>query len=382
MKEENLKKNRIAWVTADYFLDCDISILPHLESKYSITWFVLLPTRKSRFSKEEINKIDRKGRAFFFEVKYRFRDIRMIGVYLRLVRTLLSIQPDLVYFNLQGFPYFAFIVALFLKKKKVVFAVHQAVVHKGMKFRLLTSGYFKFLYSFFSCFHLFSKTQFQLFQIRHPQKKLFFIPLAIKDYGIPTIEAPQDQIVFLNFGNIISSKNISLLINAACNIYEEGYRDFKVRIYGACDNWNDYQKLIKFPEIFDLKIQLIENSHIADLFTGSHYLVLPYSSVSQSGPLKIAFNYNVPVIASNLEEFKNEIKDEITGFLFESNNLADLIRVMKQVLDDHHRIYNNLKNNLSVDVANRYGEDMIMSGYDNMFQSILSNENEENQRNS
>ena len=369
-----MKKRKIAWVTADYFVDCDISILPQLNSKYCIFWFVLLPKRKSRFSKDQIEQSNRDVRTFFYEVKYRFRDLRMIGVYIHLIRTLLSVKPDLVYFNLQGFPYFAFLIALFFKKKKVVFAVHQAVAHKGMRFRRLISFYFSFLYRYFLWFHLFSKTQLHLFKKKFPKKKTFFIPLGLKDYGNSTCEAPKDQVVFFNFGNIISSKNISLLINAACLIYEEGYRGFKVCIYGACDNWNVYQKLIKYPEIFDLKIELIDNSDIADIFTSSHYLVLPYSSVSQSGPLKIAFNYNIPVIASDLEEFKNEIVNEYAGMLFENNNLTDLTRVMKKVLVEHPQLYNKLKNRLVTDVASRYGNDLILNGYDEMFQFILSDE--------
>src|SRR5690554_1048692 len=226
-----MKKKKIAWVTADYFVDCDINILPQLAAKYTIYWFVLLPTKKSRFSKDEIVESNSQVKTFFVDVKYRFRDIRMVSVYLRLIRSLLSIKPDLVYFNLQGFPYFAFLIALFFSKRKVLFSVHQAAVHQGMRFKKLIGSYFKFLYSHFLWFHLFSKTQLQLFKLKFPQKKPFFIPLALKDYGRSSCESPKDQVVFFNFGNIISSKNIGLLIKAACLIYEEGYRGFKVCIY-------------------------------------------------------------------------------------------------------------------------------------------------------
>jgi glycosyltransferase involved in cell wall biosynthesis len=248
--------------------------------------------------------------------------------------------------------------------------VHQAQVHEGMKFQLITKLYFKFLHAWFNHFHLFSDSQAEIFKQKHPNKNVNVIPLGLKHFGQSDKVPSNDKIVFFNFGTIIKNKNIGILIEAACNLYEKGISNFKVRIVGACENWTPYESLIKYPELFELKIEAIENDEIPELFSSSHYLVLPYSAVSQSGPLKIAFNYNNPVIASNLEEFRNEIKDNVTGYLFKNSDVKSLEETMLKAISNHNRMYERLKTNQREYVINNYSTDIIKENYNAMFNSI------------
>ena len=155
------------------------------------------------------------------------------------------------------------------------------------------------------------------FQKHFPSSRVFKIPLALKDFGVPTIVKPKDGIIrFLSFGTINYAKNIDLLIDAACVLYDKGYRNFRVSINGMCKDWSFYQTKIKYPELFDIDIRSIDNSEIANLFASTDYFVQPYRVVSQSGPTKIAFNYNIPIIASNLLGFSDEILEGVNGYLF------------------------------------------------------------------
>ncbi|GAO31481.1 glycosyltransferase [Geofilum rubicundum] len=362
---------KIAWITADYFIDCDIDLIPRLNDYFDIRWCVVLPQKNSRYSEKELLEHKSRYIAKFFTIKYRFRDVKMIPFYISLIRYIIKCKPDLIYFNLQGYPYLAFLLSILLKKSQVILAVHQAEVHSGMKYKYLTKKYFDFLYGHFLNFHLFSKSQTDLFLKKWSGKNVFQIPLGLKDYGVSNAKPDQKKVVFLNFGNIIKSKNISLLIKAACNVYEYGYRNFSVKIYGSCKEWNSYSDLITYPGIFDVKIDLIPNEDIASLFCSSHYLVLPYSDVSQSGPLKIAFNYNIPVIASNLKEFQNEILNERTGFIFNNGELKDLERIMIYVIENHGTIYSVLKKNQRDDVRSRYSFQKIEKDYVRMFEDVV-----------
>lgn len=166
-------KKKIAWVTADYFLDCDIDLIAELVDEYHIDWNIVLPMKNSRFSKEQLEEMDtlKKINKVFWLERYRLRDIKNIVFYWRILRHLKRRNPDVIYINIQGFPYLAFLCFFLLDRKNTIFAVHQAQVHEGMKFKKITTLYFRFLYSWFSYFHLFSKTQTEIFKRKYKKKK-------------------------------------------------------------------------------------------------------------------------------------------------------------------------------------------------------------------
>lgn len=117
------------------------------------------------------------------------------------------------------------------------------------------------------------------------------------------------------------------------------------------------------------------NNKIADLFCQSHFLILPYKDVTQSGPLMIAFNYGVPAIASNLPGFVENIKDTVTGFLFETENSDSLYTIMKTVIDTHKTNYSQIKQNLNEYIGNNYSILKIKTMYSEMFNSELIGNN-------
>lgn len=367
-------KRTINWITADYFIDVDIDIINSLSQEYNINWIIFSPQNNNRFSTENIEKkiINKKIKIKYFINNYRFRDIRNIITYYKMLNFSTQIKSEITYINMQGFPYLAILAQLMLNKDRTIFAVHQAKVHEGMSHKRATTLYFNYLYSTFKNFQLFSETQASIFRHKYPNKSINIIPLALKDFGKSNEIASNDKIIFLNFGNIIKSKNISCLINAACKVYEQGYKNIRIKIVGRCENWPEYENLIKYPKIFDLRIESIKNEEIPDLFCSSHYLVLPYSAVSQSGPLKIAYNYNIPIIASDLDEFKNEITDNKTGYLFKCSDSDELAKTMIKSIINHANNYSNLKANQLEYIQNKYSMNIIKDKYINMFNKVLS----------
>ena len=93
---------------------------------------------------------------------------------------------------------------------------------------------------------MFSKSQMTLFALNFPKAMINYIPLSLKDFGVPSVDRPNYSIIrFLVFGSINYAKNIELLIDAACLVYEKGYRNFRVSINGYCENWDFYISRIK-----------------------------------------------------------------------------------------------------------------------------------------
>ena len=55
-------------------------------------------------------------------------------------------------------------------------------------------------------------------------------------------------------------------------------------------------------------------------FRSNHYAIYAYKEMSQSGAVKVAFNYYTPVIVSDLPGFKDEVEENINGYFFKSEN--------------------------------------------------------------
>jgi glycosyltransferase involved in cell wall biosynthesis len=220
---------------------------------------------------------------------------------------------------------------------------------------------------------MFSRSQADIFKSAYPNHHVFIFNLPLIGFGQPTNHRPLNgDVKFLSFGTLNYAKNIDLLIDAACLLYEKGVRGFKVSINGSCDEWSWYQQRIKYPDIFELDIRRIENREIPNLFNGAHYFVQPYRVISQSGPMKIAFNYNVPVIVSNLPGFLDEMEEGVNGYSFERGNLEDLARVMKECIDSHELNYNLLREKMQEYTMRHYSSEVLEMKYSNMFETIIS----------
>jgi glycosyltransferase involved in cell wall biosynthesis len=64
-------------------------------------------------------------------------------------------------------------------------------------------------------------------------------------------------------------------------------------------------------------------------FKAADVLALPYKQVFQSGLLFLASSFGLPVIATDVGSFAEEIIDCRTGFLCEPCDTGDLVRAVK-----------------------------------------------------
>lgn len=359
----------IVWVTSGYLLQVDLPILDQLNKEYKIKWIVYAAENsdKGQHAKEYAQK---NGIDVEFECLHSHRYLPMAYFeYTKVIKRLASMKADMYYFDIIAFPYLLFAIKKYLPAQKVIMAMHHGKIHNGMQLRHLYKHYLSYLCKQPFWFQYFSETQAKYFT--GDQSHRFVIPLALNDFGNSNVAPPKDFVQFLSFGHIIETKNIGLLIQAACLLKERCSIPFKVKIVGHCRTWNTtYQPLIKYPEIFDLRIESVPDSDIPNLFCGSHYLVLPYKSVTQSGPLRIAYGYNTPVITSDLEGFKESVIENVTGLMFETENVESLARLMQQVLEHHPQMYNDVKDKQKVYVEQNLKVGAVVAMYKKMFDTI------------
>ncbi|MCF0048469.1 glycosyltransferase [Dyadobacter sp. LJ53] len=373
-KKQNSKR-KITWVTPDYFVDCDfnIEIFKHILRSYDVHWIILLPGKNARFSENdfsELQKLDGLHIEFLYSF-HRQRDPRRLGYYLNLLRKINNDNSDVNYFNCVPDPYSMPIFWL-LNKRKTIFCAHDGEVTGAFSFATITKLAFKYSYSYTRFVNMFSKSQAQKFKVHYPDSKIFTTYLALKSFGESTpAEEQKNKITFLSFGVINYSKNIEMLIQAACNIYEQGYRNFKVSINGTCANWEYYQEFIRYPELFECQIRMIANNEIPELFSNASYFVQPYRQVSQSGAMKVAFQYNLPVIASDFPGFRDEIVEGVNGYLFDSSDVKNLEKLMIERLEKHDNEYDNLKIRMRKLIEKRYSNAGLAQNYISMFNQVI-----------
>lgn len=369
-------KKTICWVTPDSFIDCDNNpeILKEILKVYNIYWIIILPFSGARFKESDFKDLNNlEGLTIkFLYTKVRNRDPRMFLFFENLYKNIQKVNADIVYFNYV--PENPYILPLYwrLNKKKTIFTAHDGEVNKAFKFSFITKITFSLAYGFTKNINMFSQSQAKLFKSNFGDKNIFVIPLALKNFGSSKVLKDNTLIRFVFFGTLHYGKNIGLLIDAACKLYEEGINGFKIYIYGSCNDWGTYQKQIKYPEIFETHIRHIDNTEIPNIFSQSHYIVFPYKVMSQSGALKVAFNYNIPVIVSDLDGFKDEVLDHVNGYIFKSESIEDLKDKMKIAINDFNSDYEDLSNKVKEFNFRNYSNLSISKKYLQMFENVLS----------
>jgi glycosyltransferase involved in cell wall biosynthesis len=374
MDELPISKKRICWITPDYFLAVDAYIVPKLANDYEIEW-ILINTRNTKRTSDGLVFHTFKPKEF--NLKYRQRDPRIILQYIRLLIDIRRSGNDLIYLSFSGPPYFFPIFFLLINVNKVVYGIHNVSTPHGAASEHLMQIYHSYIFKRLKNFHVFSKYQLSVITKLLPKKKHYYAPLALKDLGSSKVTPPNDVIRFLFFGYIREYKRLDLLINSFQNLYISGINNIELDIVGDCDNWEYYQSMITVSQGIKTRIEVIPNKDIPDIISSCHYLVLPYQDGTQSGVLNFAYQYNKPVIASDIDSFKEFIVDGSTGFFFKSESQESLSSVMKDVILRHNTVYEDLKENISAFVKKEFSGGQIITKYKFFLDKCMNRDNNE-----
>ena len=204
-----------------------------------------------------------------------------------------------------------------------------------------------------------------------PNKRVFYAPFILKDYGSATINRTDNRLTFLNFGNIRPYKRIDVLIEAVQRVYEKTKIATRVILAGKCDDWETYDKLIRYPEVFDLRIHRIDNNDIPDLFAEADYFVAPYQDIAQSGSSVVAVNYGIPLIASRLPAFEEFVEDKITGRLIEPANVDSLEAVIREIVESNNAGYDEMVDHLIHKRENLFSTESVVNRYREFIDGII-----------
>ncbi len=149
--------------------------------------------------------------------------------------------------------------------------------------------------------------------------------------GLP----PRDK-TLLFFGNVAPYKGVEYLVAAFNQLAVPG-TDYRLIIAGRCKDCPDYRRQIEqavreggAADRVSMRIEFIPDAETEVYFKAADVMVLPYTFIFQSGVLFLAYNFGLPVIASDLEALRDEIVAGETGLVFRTLDAADLARAIRQ----------------------------------------------------
>lgn len=364
---------KITWITADYFTETDLnySVLSLLCQRYVIEWFIIEGSRPYFEQKQyrEVTKIENLH-IHFMSNPYRTRDPRCILFYLKLYKKIKAAKGNIVYYNVGPNPASAFMLRLINPQKLICTAHDGKAQNDSARFGLMRTWAYNMTFHHAQNINMFSQAQANLMRQTYGERNIHIMKLPLKHFGEIDDRKSNSFIRFLSFGHIIYQKNIDLLIEAGNLLYEKGYRNFKISINGTCENWEFYSNKIRHPEIFECCPDFITNEQLLELFSTSHYAVFPYRRVSQSGVLKVAFNYNIPVIVSRIGSFLEEVREGVNGFYFEASNVESLVSVMEARIINFDKEYDSLREKMSNYTKDNYSIESVVAAYTELFESI------------
>lgn len=141
------------------------------------------------------------------------------------------------------------------------------------------------------------------------------------------------KINFLFFGRIDEYKGIDILLHAYKIVERKHSGQVTLTIAGNGDI-SKYKKKIKELKNITVINRWINDNEVESLFSGRNLVtVCPYKDATQSGVILVSYNYEIPVIATDIGGLKEQIINGKTGFLIKRNCADALADAMEKFIE-------------------------------------------------
>ncbi len=155
-------------------------------------------------------------------------------------------------------------------------------------------------------------------RLEHPIYEIFG-PRMERAAARAKLAIPLDAPAILFFGYIRKYKGLDILLRAMPKILEQLP---ELRVIVAGEFYGDekgYRALIEELKIpannLVLATDYIPNSDVSRYFSAANVAVLPYRTATQSGIVQIAYNFDVPVIATDVGGLAEMVKEGVSGLI-------------------------------------------------------------------
>lgn len=359
------------------FADTDITVIKHLTRDFNVHWFVIL--NKNYQYNENFFRNYVKGTEItlhLYPFSCRRREWKMFKLFRNCMKEIKNLHPKLIFTAIED-AYFSLNYLWYCRNIPYIMGIHDVQFHSNVK----RSIAFKFSYWLNQrisdiCVQ-YNKNQFDLFKALYPKKNNYLVGMSVKDFGTPTVTPPSFNgiVKILFFGTICSYKGYEQLITNFEKLLSEGATTIQLSFYGKCKDEeveDFFRNNIHHSEKYNLQLKYINNDDIPNIFVSHHFAIFPYKDATQSGPLMIAANYNIPVIAPNHSCFKDIYTNEKNGIIYNAEDNNGLYLALKEVSLMSKEKYSQMLNNCRI-LREQYSEENIAQNYILLFKQIIEN---------
>jgi D-inositol-3-phosphate glycosyltransferase len=185
--------------------------------------------------------------------------------------------------------------------------------------------------------------------IRHPVNDAFPDTELTPNEAKRHLGLRDDEKAVLFFGRIRPYKGIEYLLEAFRLLSSDEQANYRLIVAGepkkgSEEYLDEIQQSVKrdFKQRqVILRIQFIPDEEMETYLKGADVLVLPYKEIFQSGVLFLAYSFGLPVVATDVGSFREEIVEGSTGFLCQPGDPADLAKALETYFTSD--LYKSLK---------------------------------------
>lgn len=206
-------------------------------------------------------------------------------------------------------------------------------------------------------------------KLPHGIFEIFGEPLTRSD-ARRTLGLPQDAPVILFFGYIRKYKGLDILLRALPIVLKR-MPDLRAVVAGEFyGNEAEHHSLIASlgipQENLLLATDYIPNDEVGKYFAAANVVVLPYRSATQSGIVPIAYQFDRPVIVTDVGGLRESVTDGESGLIASEATPEAIAEKVLRFFDEH------MEAKLAAGVANqrkKYSWDALAEGIENIMPS-------------
>ncbi len=173
--------------------------------------------------------------------------------------------------------------------------------------------------------------------IRHPINDAFPDTALTPSEAKQKLSLREEEKAILYFGRLRPYKGIEHLL-AAFQLLVAKHPDYRLVLAGEPKKGSEaYREEIEHKVANDFKpgqvisrIQFIPDNEMELYLKAADVLVLSYKEIFQSGVLFLAYSYGLPVVATDVGSFREEIVEGKTGFLCKPGDVEDLAGTLEK----------------------------------------------------